>query len=317
MHDYIKQLDENLRYIGEKSAQFQRELVARRLKDVDISKQNIYKEGDFVLRRDPAPLHKNKLAFRWAGPYVVIHDQKGNDVTCRNLVTDVVYVFYVGELKIFVATKEQATEAAMLDDDQFRVKWILSDKGDPATRTTMEFYVEWQNGDKLWVPWRRDIVETTVFETFCTVNRELQYLLIPASTVSRSIRQKNKLEIMLVEPGDEVYVNIRFYGHQWYELLNLPRWEFVRYVVKFKYGDWCNGSLGNPLYHRHINSSCAVLNETWPRMNHNFVSMWGSTKIFDKATMVLVDHQLLVKFPAISEDPNQRTKRGKTSLRSI
>jgi hypothetical protein len=122
MHDYIKQLDENLRYIGEKSAQFQRELVARRLKDVDISKQNIYKEGDFVLRRDPAPLHKNKLAFRWAGPYMVMHDQKGNDVTCRNLVTDVVYVFYVGELKIFVGTKEQAMEAAMLDDDQFRVK---------------------------------------------------------------------------------------------------------------------------------------------------------------------------------------------------
>jgi hypothetical protein len=40
--------------------------------------------------------------------------------------------------------------------------------------------------------------------------------------------------------------------------------------------------------------------------------MWGSTKVFDK-----VDHQLLAKFPAISEDPNQRTKRGKTSLRSI
>ena len=121
MHDYIKQLDENLRYIGEKSAQFQRELVARRLKDVDISKQNIYKEGDFVLRRDPAPLHKNKLAFRWAGPYMVIHDQNGNDLTCRNLVTDVVYVFYVGELKIFVGTNEQAMEAAMLDDDQFPV----------------------------------------------------------------------------------------------------------------------------------------------------------------------------------------------------
>ena len=126
MHDYIKQLDDNLRYIGEKSAQFQRELEARRLKDVGVSKQNIYKAGDFVLLRDPAPLHKNKLAFRWTGSYVVIHDQKGNDVTCRNLVTDVVYVFYVGELKIFVGTKEQATEAAMLDDDQFRVNWILS-----------------------------------------------------------------------------------------------------------------------------------------------------------------------------------------------
>ena len=45
--------------------------------------------------------------------------------------------------------------------------------------------------------------------------------------------------------------------------------------------------------------------------------MWGSTKVFDKATMVLVDHQLLAKFPAISEDPNQRTKRGRTSLRPI
>ena len=52
-------------------------------------------------------------------------------------------------------------------------------------------------------------------------------------------------------------------------------------------------------------------------MNHNFVSMWGSTKVFDKATMTLVDHQLLAKYPAISEDPNQRTKRGKSNLRSM
>ena len=122
---------------------------------------------------------------------------------------------------------------------------------------------------------------------------------------------------MLIEPGDKVYVNIRFYGHQWYELLNLPKWEFTRYVVQFEYGDWCNDTLGNPLYHRHIDAKCPVFNETWPRLNHNFVSMWGCTKIFDKATMVLVDHQLLAKFPSISEDPKQRNKRAKSTIRAM
>ena len=38
MYEYVKQLDDNLRFFGEKSSQFHHELGAKRLKDVDITK---------------------------------------------------------------------------------------------------------------------------------------------------------------------------------------------------------------------------------------------------------------------------------------
>jgi hypothetical protein len=38
MYEWVRQLDDNLRFFGEKSSQFHHELVAKHLKDVDITK---------------------------------------------------------------------------------------------------------------------------------------------------------------------------------------------------------------------------------------------------------------------------------------
>jgi hypothetical protein len=38
MYEWVKQLDDNVRYIGEKSSQSYHELVAKHLKDVDVIK---------------------------------------------------------------------------------------------------------------------------------------------------------------------------------------------------------------------------------------------------------------------------------------
>jgi hypothetical protein len=38
MYEWVRQLDDNLRFFGEKSSQFHHELVAKHLKDVDLIK---------------------------------------------------------------------------------------------------------------------------------------------------------------------------------------------------------------------------------------------------------------------------------------
>ena len=63
---YVKHLDDNVLYFGEKLSQFYCELVVKHLK-IEIFCQmvsNIHKARDFVLCRNPVPLQKNALAFR-------------------------------------------------------------------------------------------------------------------------------------------------------------------------------------------------------------------------------------------------------------
>jgi hypothetical protein len=113
------------------------------------------------------------------------------------------------------------------------------------THTTIEVFIKY--GDTLWVPWFHYIIETTTIEMVSTVDCKLQHLFIPAFTISQSICVKIKLEIMFVESGNKVSFNLRLYGHQLYELLNLPKWEALHHIVMFNYEDWCNNTLGNPL----------------------------------------------------------------------
>jgi hypothetical protein len=42
---------------------------------------------------------------------------KRDDITCSNLVTDAVHVFYIGELKVFADTKAHVMKAVMMNDD--------------------------------------------------------------------------------------------------------------------------------------------------------------------------------------------------------
>jgi hypothetical protein len=62
-------------------------------------------------------------------------------------------VFHVSTLKIFHGDRDAAFQAAMLDLNQFLIKQFLAYRGDPLTRTTLEFEVEFEDGDVAWLPW--------------------------------------------------------------------------------------------------------------------------------------------------------------------
>ena len=63
--------------------------------------------------------------------------------------TDVVFIFYVSELQVFVDIMRYVMESAKIYNEKFRVTWILAQKADSMTCNIMEFYVEWNVGDKL------------------------------------------------------------------------------------------------------------------------------------------------------------------------
>ena len=52
------------------------------------------------------------------------------------------------------------------------------------------------------------------------------------------IAEINKRRITSLEPGDSFYLDIRTYGHLWYQQLNLHSSDFVTYVVKCDVISW-------------------------------------------------------------------------------
>jgi len=107
------------------------------------------------------------LANRATGPYSVIAQTK-NDVTCRHMCTGVVHVFPVDRLSLFTVNENQAKCLALEDADQDVIEHIDGWRGDPAFRTSLEFFVKFRtNEDYIWLPWNDDVAESLPYEQYC------------------------------------------------------------------------------------------------------------------------------------------------------
>jgi len=110
-------------------------------------------------------------------------------------------------------------------------------------------------------------------------------------------KDKNRQDISTVDVGDSVYVDLRFFGDdEWYEGLGLPDWQTSSYVVVFRYVNW---------YHKNKSKKKISANFELGKHIYNFdnylVYCWGSNKIFNETTMILVDADILSSFPRITE----------------
>ena len=290
--EFIKLLDKDLRAIRATSKRFQDELVAERTRTEHAP--NEFQPGDFVLHQWPKDKPKpTKLSAPWLGPYEVIQ-QKRNDVTCRHLVTGVVKVFHVVTLKIFHGDRDTAYEMALRDDDQHVVKQIRAYRGDPMTRTTMQFLTEFADGDVVWLTYCKDIAITQQFEQFCRLKRPLYPLLFSAEMAVQERARMMRMEITEVQPGDTVYVDLRYHGATFYDSLGLPDADTLTYVVPYKYTKWSHQT-----HHKRIAAFCELFDEFWPRLDNFFVYCYGSCKEFDVHGMVLVDIPFCVQHPNV------------------
>ena len=196
--------------------------------------QNLYQPGDLVLfQLNPDRPLPTKLTPRYQGPYEVISHVR-NDVECKHLIQGSIRKFYVGNLKIFRGSRDEAMKAAMLDFDQFVITRIRAYRGDPFTRTTMEFEVEFADGTVVWQTYTEDLSSTVQFEDYCRSRSELFPLIYSAAEAKRYIQQLNRSVITDVEPGVRVFVDLRSYGATWYQQLGLPDADHNTYVVAYE-----------------------------------------------------------------------------------
>ena len=288
---FLRLLDEDLRALRAKAEEHNKVVIDKRLAENNEHVQNFYQPGDFVVLKRPMtrPL-PSKLSFRYAGPYEVMSHTK-NDVSCRHLASGRVQEFDVSDLNIFAATKDEATELAIADIDHYEVKDILRARGDPLKRTTMEFFVQFIDGSELWIPLNKDLFDLPVYEDFVRARPYLMPLLYPAAEVSQYVTSLNRSPITEVSVGDIVLVDLRSWGHIWYQSLGLPNADSVDYVVECSYTRWVKKPAKLALF-------CPVFGETHV-VSRDFVLWYGRTRDFDPQRMILVDATLVHRFPAI------------------
>ncbi len=300
VNEYILKLNTNLRNLLEVSRTYQQNLVQQRTgsDSNNIQYINQYQPGDYVLKQiDMSKPRPSKLHPQFLGPFEVI-THVGNDIQAKSLITGAIKTFHVDMVKVFHGTREEAYRMAMIDNDQYEVDSIVAYRGDPETRTTMEFLVKYKDGDEVWMPYSKDISDTEQFESFCRSNKQLFYLLYNLKEAKRIASNIKSQDITLIQPGDTVYVDVRCYGEAWYKSLDLPNKYTQQYVVVYKYTEWYSTRT-----RKKIIAVCDVFNETWT-LDNLFVYSYGHTKAFDPLGMVLVTPTLLKDHPKLAKSNN-------------
>ena len=292
-HLLLRRLNENLQAVREISKEYQSSLVkVRSDKGISADTQNMFQKGDFVMY-DAGPKPFPKMASRMKGPFEVVRQYK-NDVLIRNLITGGMREYSVSDLEPFYGSRTKAVDAAMRDQDQYRVDSILSYTGDSRRRSKMVFKVKYADGDVLDIPWSPDL-QCEAYYDFCDARPYLKHLTFDARMAKAFITEMNKKPITAVAVNDTVFVDLRFYGDLWYEALGLPDFATSSYVMEFTYTHW---------YHRTSRSTISArfnLNGVTYAMDNYLVFAWGSVKEFDPSTMILVDEQLAAVYPKIVE----------------
>ena len=291
LHEFIQGLEDNLRVLHDASQVFQQNLILQRTA-ANPERPNQYQAGDFILfQQFDKGFKDSKLTPDFSGPFEVIKHES-NNVECKHVVGGFIKVFHTSRVKIFHGNKEQAYTAALLDNDQFVIKAIVAYRGEPLHRTSVQFLVHFEAGAQLWLPWSQELFQTIPYEEFCRARTALYVLVFSAKEANAFVVRKNKEIISGVDVGDKVYVDLRSYGADWYDSLNLPLADSKSYVLEYRYTKWSNAK------HTKIVAHCKTFNETFT-LDGYFVFAYGSIKILDFETMILVDADLVSIYPAL------------------
>lgn len=290
---YLHALDKNLAILYAISKDYQAKLVAERTKDTPPDKQNTYQAGDLVLWQlnpdDPLP---TKLTPKFVGPFEVLEQVK-NDVECRHVLHGYIKKFHVSRLKIFHGTKEKAKEVAQLDQDQHTIKAILAHRGDPANRTTMDFKVAFEDGDILWLAWSKDLFDSLPYESYCRNHPELTPLLHTVDLAKKFEQELAKTAITTVSPGDVCYVDLRYFGHLWYDsYVPFEDKDETLYLVLGRYYVWENKK------HTKISIKFPVFKQTYV-VDNVFIQRYAYRRAFPDTGAVLVDEGLVHRYPSL------------------
>ena len=228
-HLWLQRLDANLKLLNEASAKYQNDLVKSRQDQDELVTANTFQIGDYVTFDSGSKVFP-KMSCRFKGPFRV-ESQIKNDVTVRNLVTDALVTYSVKDLEPFYSSNaEVAYQAALRDQEQFVVKRVISYRGDCNKRSACYFILEFEDGDIRELPWSKDI-ECEAYCEFCKQYPYLYHFTLDTNMAKQFKVTLNRQNITNVQPGDVVFLDLRFFGDQWYESQNLPDWQISIYPL--------------------------------------------------------------------------------------
>jgi hypothetical protein len=304
---WLKDLNQNLKIIREKTKEFQEELIAERTRvNAPPREQNAYQPGDLILydaQHDRSRPRKEKLANRYSGPFEVIKQEK-DEVEVRHLCMGFITRLLVERVKLFTGSRREAYRLSQEDADQFVVDSILAWRGEPSRRTTMQFQVKFADGEIVWKDWDLDLFNSAPYEKFCRENRELMLLAYDLKQAKRVSQEILASPITSVKPGDVCYVSLRYFGTYRYDnLLDLPDKYMVRYVVRCEYLRWTGKD------HKRIDARIVPFQTTYV-FNNLFVTMHGCHRDM-KDDWIEVTPLLMSQHPSILdyiEDKKLRQK---------
>ena len=275
------------------SKAFQDKLIAERLAATPPEKQNMFQPGDYILFKPTGAFKTSKLAPKFMGPYKVLKQIK-NDIECKHVVLGSIFKFNVENVEPFWGSDEEAYKVALLDHDQFVVRAVLAYKGDPLTRTTTSFLVNFEDGSQSWLPYTKDLSESIPFEDYCRTRHELSVLIESDKSAKSWIRTTDKIPITIVQSGEIVYVLLRSYGAQWYDNLDLPNKDIIDYVLEFQYTTFNKNKTT-------VSAICRILDETWPNLKHHWIQLYGRHKTL-LSNMQLIDEDFIRLYPNIKQN---------------
>lgn len=299
-NDWVIALDADLKHTRQVSADYQRKLSDERTKSTPPELQVQYQPGDLVFwRRDPTVPLPTKLSAPYTGPWEVI-EQRRNIVQCKHVVMETVKPLHVSRLKLFLGSPNEAFQLALRDQDQFVVVSVTAWKGNPHKRTTMSFWVTYDDGDSMWVSYKPDLAANASFQAYVDSTPALFALRFSTLDFPRHLKTMRGLPITNVAPGDHVYVDLRFIkGHDVFDRLGLPNAYFTIYVCECVYERW------RSVNQRKLEARCLVLDVMCRDWDNYDVHQFGSTKDLS-STMQLVTEAFCIRYPDILEASNRK-----------
>ncbi len=298
-HAYVKLLSANLKSLRVTSAAHQKAIKDARLAKTPPQSANKYAKGDLVMYRLLKMDRADKLTPRNQGPYEVVHHGDTNWVDVRDLVFGDVKTFDQSDLQIFVGTKEDATRLAQFDHNQFIIDSIVAHRGNPDTRTTMEFEVRYLDKTVQWQPWSKDLFDTQQYADYCNSLPQLRPLVLTKAVADQQKKKVLLQDISLVQPTQTVYVDLRSWGATWYaRLTKLPfDKDHTTYVVKCIYGSY-SGPKSYP--RRKIEAQFPDMKESYSVDNY-FVTTYGHDFTV-KSGFVLLTASTIAKYGLLDKD---------------
>jgi hypothetical protein len=281
-HNYINILSKNLKIIREAASKYQQELKAKRVSN-NPEIQDMYEAGMFVMiMTEEKKGLKGKLYPRNLGPYEVIK-QVTNNVTLKSLIDGKVKTVDVSILKVFLGDYGQALHAAKMDDDQEELEKILSFEGNYLERSSCIFKLLFSDGTIIDQYYSTNISTTVAFQEFCSYPMYLTNLLKTVAELKKEQVGMNKETILLVKPGDIVYICLRALDYEKYVKSSLPDKFSTEYVTRGEYGSY------RGKHQKEIAITFPDIKKSVMVVNNWFVHYIGSSSMIDNGQVVIDD----------------------------